>query len=181
MKLLSWLQEPQVSVEGDENGEPPLAPLLRNRLEELKATPLKEVMIPRALVTALDADVQLRRVRRLKSAKVSYFPVYKGDLDQILGWVAKPQVVELLNEPNEEINLADHVKPVGDIKETASVADLADVFLQSKSPLVIVKNEAGATVGIVSLADFLEAVFGFELGAGAHTGGGDVTLRSYEI
>jgi CBS domain containing-hemolysin-like protein len=181
MKLLSWLQDPGISSESEETAEPPLAPELHNRLTELKDQQVKEAMIPRALVTALDADVQLRRVRRLKSSKVTYFPVYKGDLDHILGWISKGKVLELLNEPNEEVRLADHVKAVGEVQEDASVASLADVFLKSASPFLVVKNQQGTTTGIVPLSEFVELVFGFELGPSAQTPASDLALRGYEI
>lgn len=181
MKLLSWLQEPLNEGDTAESGEPPSSPALNARLNELKAKSIREVMIPRALVTALDADVQLRRVRRLKSAKVSYFPVYQGDLDQILGWISKTRVLELLNEPNEDVKLADHVKPIGAVLETDSVAQLADAFLKGACPVLVVRNAQGHTSGIVTLAEFIELVYGFELGPATAPAQSDLTLRSYEI
>jgi CBS domain containing-hemolysin-like protein len=185
MKLFNWLQE--TDGEGDPSAESsddkPLSPLLQSRLQELRKMSVKEAMIPRALVTALDADVQLRRVRRLKSAKVIYFPVYKGDLDHILGWIPKSKVLELMsNEPNEEVRLADHVKSVGVVPETATVADLADAFLKEASPFLVVKNDQDATVGIVPLGEFVELVFGFELTPAAQNSASDITvLRGYEL
>ena len=133
---------------------------------------------------ALDVDVQLRRVKRLKSSKTVYFPVYKGDLDHILGWISKQKVLELLNEPTEEFQLTDFLRSVGEISETSSVAELADVFLKSASPFLVVKNSQGATTGIIHLAEFIELVFGFELGAPMHGSPNDLSappLRSHEI
>lgn len=183
MKLFNWLQDEISGDESSQEGEPPLSPRLQERLKDLQNMSVKDAMIPRALITALDAEVQLRRVRRLKSAKIAYFPVYKGDLDHILGWIPKSKVIELLNsEPNEEVHLVDHVKSVGEVPDTASVSDLADVFLKSASPFLVVKGEQGATVGIVPLSEFVELIFGFELGSAAQTSGADVSLlRGYEL
>jgi CBS domain containing-hemolysin-like protein len=182
MKLFNWLQDPESTIDGDESGEPPLSPELKARLRELEDTPVTEVMIPRALVTALDADVQLRRVRRLKSSKAAYFAVYKGDLDHVLGWISKPQVLDLLHLPSEEIRLSEHVRPVGEISEDTSVARLADAFLKSKSPFLVVKNSLGTTTGVVPLTEFVELVFGFEIGAADAGTGHEVTLlRGYEL
>ncbi len=141
-------------------------------------------MTPRALVTALDADVQLRRVRRLKSAKVAYFPVYKGDLDHILGWISKQRVLELLNETTEEAQLAMHLRPVGFVNEEASVADLADAFLKAASPFLVVRNAQGTMTGIIPLSEFIELVFGFELSPAANPTPPEVSaplLRGYEL
>lgn len=161
-----------------------MAPALEARLTELESISVREAMTPRSVIKALDADVQLRRVRRLKSAKTLYFPVYKGDLDRILGWISKAKVLELMNETTEEVQLEQHVRPAGEVPETASVADLADAFLKSASPFLIVKNAQGGTAGIVPLSEFIEMLFGFELVPGEQMPPADLAntpLRSYEI
>lgn len=162
MKLFSWLND-STTQSDSEDSEPPLSPILQSRLEELEKMPVKDVMTPRALVSAIDVDLQLRRVRRLKSSKTAYFPIYKGDLDNILGWVSKQKVLELLHENPEENPLLQHVRPAGTVLEDASVSDLADNFLKSASPFLVVKNAKGSTTGILLLSEFVELIFGFEL------------------
>lgn len=186
MKLFDWIQDLTSQTNATENSpeDHPISPVLRARLAELEKLSVKEVMIPRSVVMALDSDVQLRRVRRLKSSKVVYFPVYKGDLDHILGWISKQKVLELLNEPNEDFQLTQFLRPVGEVSEDASVAELADAFLKSASPFLVVKNSQGATVGMVPLSEFIELVFGFEIGAISHAAANDLAaplLRSHEI
>lgn len=163
MKLFSWLSTSTFEEPTSEDAEPSLSPILQERLVELEKLRVKEVMVPRALITGLDADVQLRRVRRLKSAKVAHFPVYKGDLDHILGWVSKQKVLELLAENSEENTVSQHVRPVGVVSEDSPVSALADMFLKSASPFLVAKNSQGTTTGIISLAEFVELIFGFEL------------------
>jgi len=165
MNILSWLHDlTALPAESDEEKpEPPISPKLAARLTELGKMSVRDVMVPRSVVRALDADVQLRRVRRLKSSKFAYFPVYQGDLDHILGWISKQKVMELLNEPSEDLQLRDHLRPVGEVQENATVAELADAFLKNASPFLIVKNVSEATIGLVPLADFVELIFGFDL------------------
>ena len=171
MKLFSWLNDlssPSFEESSAEDStEPSLSPVLQERLVELEKMRVKEVMVPRALITALDADVQLRRVRRLKSAKVAHFPVYKGDLDHILGWVSKQKVLELLAENSEENQLAQYARQVGVVNEDAKVSALADLFLKTASPFLVAKNAQGTTTGMVTLAEFVELIFGFQLLPGA--------------
>jgi Mg2+/Co2+ transporter CorB len=182
MKLFSWLQDSALAGLDSEDAEPPLAPALKARLIELKGMKVKDVMVPRALITALDADVQLRRVRRLKSAKTAYFPVYAGDLDHILGWISKQKVMDLMQMPTEDVLLAKNVQPVGEIDEEATVAALADAFLKAASPFLVAKNATGQTTGLMPLSEFVELIFGFELAPGAQPSGHDVSaLRNYEI
>lgn len=137
---------------------------LSKRLDELNKHTLNEIMTPRSIIVALDADVQLKRVRRLKSSKVSYFPVYERDLDDILGWIPKHKVVELLELPPEAVNMRQYLRPVGIIPENAQVSELAEHFLRSRSPFLVVRNSYRQTVGIVQLTEFVELLFGFDLG-----------------
>ncbi len=162
MKLLNWLADQNEHNTFIENANE-VAPLLRKRLDELMAISVIEIMVPRPLINALDADVQLRRVRRLKSAKVSHFPVFKGDLDRVIGWIEKTKVIEMLNDPREEQKLENHVQHIPKIQETSKVPQLADLFIQAQSPFVIVENSQGQTVGLVTLEEFVARVFGIDL------------------
>jgi CBS domain containing-hemolysin-like protein len=182
MKLFSWTHDDK--PENNENSEPfPGSPALQERLAELHQMSVREVMTPRAVVMALDVDVQLRRVRRLKSSKAQYFPVYKSDLDHVLGWIPKSKVLELINEPNEDVRLTDYLRPVGVISDKCSVSELGDAFLKTASPFLVVKNGQDATVGIVTLAEFVEVVFGFEVTESPVTqiAESPVPLRRFEL
>jgi len=181
MKLLNWLNEPN-SADFVESSEKEPAPILRQRLEELSTVPVTKVMVPRPLITALDADVQLRRVKRLKSSKVRYFPVYKGDLDQVLGWIEKTKVIEIMNEGREDAHLENHLQPVAKVSENSMVNGLADVFLKAKSPIAFVTNESGQTVGMITLPDFVELLFGFDVeGSNLNAASESTAPKSYEI
>lgn len=169
MKLFSWINEEEEESNltttdfGLANRPDRQNPVLDNRLEELSQLTVREAMIPRSLIKALDADVQLRRVKRLRSSKSLYFPVYKGDLDHILGWISKNKALELMNDMGDDAHLSQHLRPIGEVNDSAPVSALADLFLKSASPILIAKNAQGATSGIVTLAEFAETLFGFEL------------------
>lgn len=175
MKLFSWLKD---YPDPTDNDQAPISPALQSRLAELERMSVREAMVPRSVVMALDVDVQLRRVRRLKSSRTSYFPVYKGDLDHVLGWIAKSRVLELLNVPGDEVQLSRYLRPVGEISEDATVADLSDAFLRSASPFLVVKNGSGGTVGLVHLSEFVELVFGFEMDTTNHAAQGEFAATS---
>lgn len=185
MKLLNWLADQNSPNSFVENSELEVAPLLRKKLEELLAISVIEIMIPRPLITALDADVQLRRVKRLKSSKVNYFPVYKGDLDRVLGWIEKSKVIELLNDPKEDQKIENFVQSIPTLSEAAKVPELADLFIQSQSPFVIVVNAQNQTVGLVTLEEFVARVFGFDLrppsASTSVTDGAAQTMRPNEL
>ncbi|MGE4131475.1 MAG: hypothetical protein AB7F86_07535 [Bdellovibrionales bacterium] len=181
IKLLNWINDLEAIKEESDEPEPEPGPMLRQKLEELGHLPVTELMVPRPLIHALDADVQLKRIRRLKTAKEQFFPVYKGDLDQILGWVAKTKVVELLNQSAEENALAKQAQPIPEVSDQAVVSDLTDVFIESHSPMIVVKNQEDQTVGLVTLPDFIERLFGVELDSDMRTGASaDSPSKTYE-
>jgi putative hemolysin len=155
MSFLNWLND----HDDDSATEPPL---LKARLAELEEIPVTKLMIPRPLIAGLDYDIQLRRLRRSLAGKPPYMPVYKGDLDRILGWVEKAKVIELLNSPGEQ-SLDPIIQPIGQVPETMTAAELADRFLKTHSPLLVVTNSNAQTLGIVLLAEFLKSIFGFDL------------------
>ena len=136
---------------------------LSKRLSDLNQHTLQEIMTPRSILNALDVDVQLKRVRRLRSAKVGYFPVYQGDLDNILGWISKTKILDLLEMPVESLDLRQYVKPAAKISDETPLSELAEHFLKTRSPFLIVTNQEGQTQGIVTLAEFVELLFGFDL------------------
>jgi Mg2+/Co2+ transporter CorB len=175
MKLFEWLNE-------EEDGEPPSSPRLLDKLKDLHPMPVKRIMVPRALIVALDADVHPRRVRRLKSLKATYLAVYRGDLDHILGWVPKARVLDLIQDPNAEVELSEYAQSVGFIDEDMPVSAVADAFLKFKCPFLVARNGSGQTTGLVTLADYVEAVFGFPMGETTPTPAPTVTpLRDYEL
>lgn len=181
MKLFNWLNEDSPSGSSD-TAEPDSRSSLRLRLNELKDKKATDLMVARALVSALDAEVQLRRVRRLKSSKASFFLVYKGDLDRIIGWITKAKVLELINETGEDSSIALHVRPIGYVTEEASVADVADVMAGTGSPFVVVRNEVGSTLGTLTVYDVVEQLFGIELNpAAAPSLSEPGALRGYEL
>lgn len=143
----------------------PPSPEFNERLSELRETSVSELMIPRALIVGIDADVQLRRLRKLKLSPVEFFPVYRGDLDNVLGWVPKSAFVSLINKPNmgEEPRIVEFMRPVIEVGINTKVADLADHFLAAKVPFLVIKDQTGkATLGLVTLTDFVGYVFGVE-------------------
>jgi putative hemolysin len=132
---------------------------LTKRLAELDHHSLTEIMTPRSIINALDIDVQLNRVRRLSNAKEAYFPVYKGDLNNIVGWVSKLQAIELLESPIDGVSLHRYVRPIGKISATTSISELAEYFLKTRSPFLVVTDAVGGTLGVINLTDFIELLF----------------------
>jgi putative hemolysin len=138
----------------------PYADLL-SRVTDLKTMTAGQLMTPRALVEALDADVEVSRLH-LPKPPVRYLPIYQGDLDHVLGWMNQDAVVNLMAHAPSD-SLRNHFVPVQTIPETTSLDQVFLKFVQTSSPLFVVQNEERQTVGVIYLNDVLAQFFGLEI------------------
>ncbi len=123
---------------------------------------VRQVMIPRTEITAVEADMSMQAIISLVSQSTyTKFPVFDDSLDQILGIV---HVKDLLNamqssECNECI-ARDFVREALYVPETISVSALLREFRDAHQHIAIVMDEFGGTAGLVTLEDLLEEIVG---------------------
>ena len=129
---------------------------------ELSRLKVGDIMVPRVDMVAYDADQPPAGLVQLfcRSGLVR-IPVYRGDLDDILGLV---YAKDLLLAPATP--LASLVRPVHFVPETATVDKLLAQFRKTRSQMAIVVDEYGGTAGLVSLEDALEEIVGDISGPG---------------
>ena len=137
--------------------------VLFERLKETSGLTAKDLMIQRPLVYALDADLSLENVLKGRALQHTHIPVYRGDMDNILGLITARDLSELAKNPLRDGKLEDVLQPIHSVPETMGLMDLLDEFAKLQTPLLVAKNDQGTTVGIVELRDVLEVLFGLEL------------------
>jgi putative hemolysin len=116
-----------------------------------------ELMQPRSEVLAIDADLPAEQIRKLiQSAGYSRFPVYRDDLDHILGIVHARDV--LLQ--GDQINLKGIVRQPLYVPESQLISTTLHAFQSTHNHMAIVVNEYGGTEGLVTLEDVLEQLVG---------------------
>lgn len=116
-----------------------------------------ELMQPRSEVLAIDVDMSAQEICKLiQSASYSRFPVYRDDLDHVLGVVHARDV--LLQ--GEQINLRSILRPAVYVPESQLISTTLRAFQSTHSHMAIVVNEYGSTEGIVTLEDVLEQLVG---------------------
>jgi putative hemolysin len=116
-----------------------------------------DVMRPRPDMAALDMQ-DPPAVNRDKVVKSSYsrFPVYSGDLDNVLGIVHAKDVLA----QEEPLDLEPLLREPLFVPETKSLLSMLQDFQASHNQIAIVINEFGATEGVVTLEDVLEEIVG---------------------
>lgn len=127
---------------------------------ELDQLPVTALMTPRPKIVFLNLDDPDEvNWRKIVASGHSYFPVYQGSRDQVLGMVAVKALWA-----HSAIGLTTSLKnllvsPLV-VPETMSAIHLLEAFKKASKHIALVTDEFGAIQGIVTLIDVLEAIVG---------------------
>jgi len=125
----------------------------------LEDTEVREVMVPRIDIVALDVNATIEDVRR-RTAEFGHsrLPVYNGDLDSIVGILYVKDL--FCAEPGGPTNLATLARRAYVVPETKKVDALLEEFKRTRTHIAIIVDEFGGTAGLVTLEDILEEIVG---------------------
>jgi CBS domain containing-hemolysin-like protein len=123
---------------------------------------VRQVMIPRMEIVAVEADVPLGEIIHLISESTyTKFPVYEDNLDQILGVVHVKDLLNAMQTPEYNQRVArDFVREALYVPDTIAVSALLRHFRHSRQHIAIALDEYGGTSGLVTLEDLLEEIVG---------------------
>jgi CBS domain containing-hemolysin-like protein len=123
---------------------------------------VRQVMVPRTEMIAVEADTPLPEIINLVSqSKYTKIPVYKDDLDHILGIVHVKDMLNVLQSPDSQQCVGrDLVREALFVPEALSVSALLRYFRDNRQHISIVLDEYGGTAGLVTLEDLLEEIVG---------------------
>jgi putative hemolysin len=128
---------------------------------EFGDTIVREVMVPRPDIISIEDDKSLRDVQALVLARgYSRIPVFHESLDEVKGVVFAKDVLKALHQRQEDMPLADIMRPAHFVPESKKVADLLKEMQQEKFHLALVYDEHGSLTGLVTLEDLLEELVG---------------------
>lgn len=122
---------------------------------------VEEVLTPRVDVIAAEENDSLEKIRNLfMDEGYSRIPIYRKDLDHILGVInSKDFFRAYLNDPNE-IVLEDLLQKVVFVPPKKLIAPLMKEMQREKIHMAIVTDQYGGTIGIVTLEDMIEEIVG---------------------
>ncbi|MCA9696746.1 MAG: HlyC/CorC family transporter, partial [Myxococcales bacterium] len=127
---------------------------------------VRDIMVPLDRVVGVDLEWEVEKIKRVAHATGhSRLPVYEGDLDHIRGILHIKQIVGLeLSEGASESNkyemLSGLLRQPFFVSESLLVHDLLRRFKEQRVHLAIVVDDAGDTVGVVTLEDVIEQLVG---------------------
>jgi CBS domain containing-hemolysin-like protein len=128
---------------------------------DLNQTVAREIMIPRTYVVAVPLDSNLEFVlNTIIESGHSRIPVYKENVDQIVGILNSKDLLPYWLNTSEDFNLSRIIRDPFFVPETKRIKDLLDDLRGKKSHLAVIVDEYGGTSGLVTIEDIVEEIIG---------------------
>ena len=122
---------------------------------------VKEILTPRVDIIGINSTASLDDAMDLiTNKKFSKIPVYKENIDNILGILYAKDIIPYLMGSRPKINLINLSRDPLFVPETKPIDDLLDDFKNKKKNIAIAVDEWGGTSGLVTLEDVIEEVVG---------------------
>ena len=133
-----------------------------NNIFDFNNTIVTEVMTHRTDMTAVESTSNIRDVAKL-SNKMGYsrIPVYKDDLDNIIGIVyAKDLIKYIFYDNKQPAQVEDIMRPAMFVPESQRCDEVFTQMTNARTQIAIIVDEYGGTEGLVTMEDLLESIVG---------------------
>ena len=145
-------------------GEPPELDrqerALINNILRLRETTADDVMIPRADIIAIRADVTLEQaIEQIRREGHSRLPVYREQLDDIIGMIHVKDLFAYVGRP-EAFSIEAILRRPLMVAPQIPVLDLLLQMRQAHMHLALVVDEYGGIDGLVTIEDLVETITG---------------------
>lgn len=124
---------------------------------------VRDIMTPRTVVHTFEFDdiIDEDLLQEVRESGLSRFPVYKEDMDDIVGMLYSSQ---LIGKDNIGAKVGDvATQEIRFIREDTGLDDALSMFLKTRKHLSIVEDEFGGMAGVLTLEDVLEEIIRTEI------------------
>jgi CBS domain containing-hemolysin-like protein len=136
---------------------------LLNSVLEFADRVVKEIMIPRTRMVAIDRDAPPEEILRIVTENpYSRMPVYRDSVDNVIGVLLVRDIIPELAKGTKGVLAAidRHLKPPFFVPEQMKISRLLKEMQKRKTHLAVVVDEFGGTSGLATLEDVLEEIVG---------------------
>jgi putative hemolysin len=121
---------------------------------------VKEIMVPRPNIYAIDMDKGKEEVLKyIVENEFSRYPAFRDELDNVQGIVYHKDIAKFIWS-NEPLVLEKVLRKPYFVPDTMKISVLLKDMQRRRFHLAIVVDEYGTTVGIVTMEDIMEEIFG---------------------
>lgn len=119
-----------------------------------------QIITPRVDMDAIDIrDPYEKNIRKINESTYSRLPVYEDTPDNIIGILHLNHFYKEYVD-SEKVNIRSLLLPVTYVHKTMPLPDVLEKMKVSKSHMVVVLDEYGGTMGILTMEDVLEQLVG---------------------
>lgn len=159
IKTLADIGEEYGAIEKDEQS-------LIHGIIEFGETTVKEIMTNRTEMVAAEINEDFDSLlKKFLDSKHSRLPVYKGNIDNIEGFVYIKDLLPIYIQRQksnghilEEFNISKILRPAIFVPESKKIDEMFREFQQKNIHIAIVVDEFGGTAGLVTMEDILAEV-----------------------
>ena len=135
-----------------------------SHLLDFQSVQVHDVMTPRTVVAAASEHETIESFyRQWKRQRFSRIPTYTDAIDDITGYVMKPDVLSALIEGRGEEPLSSLRREIVAVGETFGITDLFSTLRERQEHIAVVLDEFGGMAGIVTMEDVIETLLGLEI------------------
>ena len=157
LAVLADIAEESHVIEEDE--ETVIQNLLR-----LREIMVSEVMTPRRVMKTVDSRLSVGEV--LNDIPIMIFgrmPMIGDNIDDIRGMVLRSDILRKAADNDYSSPMEDFARDIFHCNHDDSVDKALDILLENKVQILIVKDDFGQTVGLITMEDIIETVLGVEI------------------
>ncbi len=119
----------------------------------------KDVMVQRVDIIALDIEESLDKIISvIKEEGFSRIPIYSNTIDNIVGILNVKDIIFM--EDTKGFSLKNYMREITYTYEFRKVTELFKDMNKNRQHMVVVLDEYGGTVGIVTIEDLIEEIVG---------------------
>ncbi len=134
---------------------------LLNSILEFPSIKVKDIMVPRTSIEAIKKTSNFEDIIRLvREVAHSRYPVYLDDLDDVLGFLHVKDLAFVSPDERKVFDVTKYLKPPFFVYEHMKIQAVFDHMNRKKVHLALVKDENGIVVGMLTLEDIMEEIFG---------------------
>jgi len=121
---------------------------------------VKQIMRTRLDVSAIDYNTGFHElVKRIEELHYSRIPIYKNNLDDIIGIIQSKDILPFVNE-NDDFDWHQLMRQPYFVPEHNLIKDLLRELQKKNIHFAVVVDEFGGTEGIVTMEDIMEEIIG---------------------
>jgi putative hemolysin len=134
---------------------------LLNSILEFPSIKVKDIMVPRTSIEAIKKEAKFEDIISLVREVIhSRYPVYQESLDEVLGFLHIKDLSFVTDAERRTFDVTKYLKPPFFVYEHMKIQAVFDHMNRKKVHLALVKDENGIVVGMLTLEDIMEEIFG---------------------